>query len=412
MSGGVWRALRGWLLFAAVLGGGYAALHLWLLRPKPVAVRVRTIDRGIVERVVTNTRAGTIRARLSARVSPERSGRILRFAVREGERVAADATVAQLDDRVARARLELVDREIDSVAAQLEQARVRLRNAERDRARLERLFAEGNVPEQQIDDARARVALEKAAVAAAEAMLEQQRAQRALAEIELAKHRVPAPFAGVLTERYQEVGEWAAPAAPLFEIISMRDLYAWVEIDEVDSAELRPGLAVRVHLDAYPDTPIPGRLSRVGDRVSERREQSRTIEIEVAIERLPAGVRLLPGMSTDVEVVLERSPTPVVRVPTLALLEGARVLVADGGFARERRIETGIGNWEYTEVRSGLEPGERVIVSLDKEEIRDGVPIRIEADETPQPPATHRSEANGHGPASAEVSRRDAGHGD
>jgi len=63
----------------------------------------------------------------------------------------------------------------------------------------------------------------------------------------------------------------------------------------------------------------------------------------------------------------------VVRVPTTALLEGGRVLVAGAdGRLEERRIKAGLANWEYTEVLDGLAAGERVVTSLEREGVKAG----------------------------------------
>ena len=62
----------------------------------------------------------------------------------------------------------------------------------------------------------------------------------------------------------------------------------------------------------------------------------------------------------------------MLRVPTRALIEGDRVFVLEGGRVHERKVTTGIGNWEYTEVTQGLKAGDRVVVSVDREGLKDG----------------------------------------
>jgi len=81
---------------------------------------------------------------------------------------------------------------------------------------------------------------------------------------------------------------------------------------------------------------------------------------------------LLPGYSADVEVILaERAD--VLRIPTRALVEGKRVYVLEDGRVRAREVQTGVGNWEYTEITGGLDAGARVILSVDREGLADGV---------------------------------------
>ena len=81
---------------------------------------------------------------------------------------------------------------------------------------------------------------------------------------------------------------------------------------------------------------------------------------------------MLVGYSADIEIVLG-SHDNVIRIPTQALMPGNRVLVlgADGTL-EERKIETGISNWEYTEVKAGLARGDRVVTSLEREGVKAG----------------------------------------
>jgi HlyD family secretion protein len=90
--------------------------------------------------------------------------------------------------------------------------------------------------------------------------------------------------------------------------------------------------------------------------------------------------RMLPGYSADIEVIIEQREK-VVRVPTEGILEGNRVLVlgADGRLA-QRTVETGLSNWVYTEVERGLDPGERIVVSVDRDGVEDGAHARAEND--------------------------------
>jgi HlyD family secretion protein len=91
---------------------------------------------------------------------------------------------------------------------------------------------------------------------------------------------------------------------------------------------------------------------------------------------------LLPGYSADLEIVLDVR-RDVLRVPTEALLEGKRVLVLRDDVIAERTIETGLGNWKVTEVQSGLDAGDVVIVSVGREGVKAGVPAIVEETKTP-----------------------------
>jgi HlyD family secretion protein len=108
-------------------------------------------------------------------------------------------------------------------------------------------------------------------------------------------------------------------------------------------------------------------------------KQARTVDVEVDFAKPEEIKELLVGYSANVEIILEVRDQ-VLRVPTAALLEGGRVLVyrSDDGKLEERKLKTGIANWEYTEVVEGLQAGERVAVSLEKEGIKAGAYVKPE----------------------------------
>src|SRR5204862_7245554 len=79
-----------------------------------------------------------------------------------------------------------------------------------------------------------------------------------------------------------------------------------------------------------------------------------------------------PGPSASGVVIL-RSGTSVLGLPTYALVEGDRVLVDNGGQLVAPQVTTGLRNWEYDEVKGGLAESEPIVVSLDRAEVKEGV---------------------------------------
>ena len=112
-------------------------------------------------------------------------------------------------------------------------------------------------------------------------------------------------------------------------------------------------------------------------------KQARTLEVEVELDAGAAPANLLPGYSADIEVRLE-SRAGILRVPTEAVLEGKRVLVynPDSEVLEERKIETGLSNWQYTEVSAGLKAGELIVVSLEREGAKAGARVAVESRRT------------------------------
>jgi HlyD family secretion protein len=155
-------------------------------------------------------------------------------------------------------------------------------------------------------------------------------------------------------------------------------LYVSAPIDEVDAPRVRAGLPARISLDAFPDHTFPGHVRRVAPYVLDQEKQARTVEIEAEFDDAEkAG--LLAGYSADVEVVLEER-ADVVRLPTPVILPDKTVFVLDedAGTIASRAVETGIANWEYTEILSGIAVGEAVVSSIDREGVVDGATVSVE----------------------------------
>jgi HlyD family secretion protein len=115
----------------------------------------------------------------------------------------------------------------------------------------------------------------------------------------------------------------------------------------------------------------------VAPYVVDRLEQNRTVEIELELDDAEVAASLLPGTSSDAEVILS-AREGVLRVPTSALLEGGKVLVLERGRLVERALQLGLRNWDFTEVAGGLEEGALVVVSLDRPEIKAGAKARAQ----------------------------------
>jgi HlyD family secretion protein len=117
-------------------------------------------------------------------------------------------------------------------------------------------------------------------------------------------------------------------------------------------------------------------VTRIAPMIETAKEQNRTLEIELDLPVDPVRPTPRPGMTADVEIVLARHGD-VLRIPSLALLEGGSVLVPDRGRAAMRRVRIGLRNWQWAEVLQGLEAGDRVITSLDRPGLKAGIPVTV-----------------------------------
>lgn len=357
-------------------GGTYLAARAWLA-PKPVEVRVVEVRRGAVESTLSNSKAGTVKARRRAGLSPEVGGSVVLLPHQEGERVRAGDVLIRLADATARANLVSAEKALDLAGARNAEAGIASERAVRELERNRELASRQFLSADALDALESACALAKAACRTAAAEVEHARALLEAARAEGDKTVLRAPFDGVIAELRAELGEWITPSPPLFQVPAVIDLidtgslYVSAPMDEVDCARIQVGQMVKVTLDPFPGASHAARVVRVAPYVLDIEAQNRTVEVEVELEDPSFSAALLPGTSADVEIVLERREG-VLRVPTSALQGGSRVLVFTDGKLSERGLELGLSNWDFAEVRSGLADGERVVVTLDRPEVRAG----------------------------------------
>ncbi len=371
-------------LLAALVG----VARLTLFAPAVVPVTVFIVERGRVEQTVTNSKAGTVESRRRASLSPEIGGRVEMVAVRKGDRVRAGQVLLRLSDAEPRAQLLLHERARDAAVAAEREACEAVELAVREAERARRLLEEGIGSQQLVDQLESARVARIAACEAARARARQAEAAVGVARTTLDRTVLRAPFAAVVAEVSTEVGEWITPSPPglpippVIELIATDQVYISAPIDEVDLARIRPGLPARVTLDALPGRSFPGRVVRVAPYVDARAQENRTIEVEVELTEPAATRELVPGTSADVEIVLEVHED-VLRVPTYALLPGDHVMVVRGDRLARVPVQTGLRNWDFVEITRGLAAGDRVVVSLDRPEVREGARVRVEGEARP-----------------------------
>jgi len=378
------RGLERTALVVAALGVVFLAQRVFFAA-KPVLVRVAPVERGRVEETVTNSRAGTVKARRRAKLSPQQGGRVVTLPFKEGSRVKKGDLLLALDDSVPRAQLTVAEREQAAAHAQRDQACLAADRAERERDRYARLAQQGIVSPDILDQMASAAQTARAACTAAAATLERASAGVELVHTQLAQMIMLAPFDGVIAEQKIQVGEWTTPSPPFLPIPAVIDLidtssiYVSAPMDEVDSARIHAGQAARISVDSQKGRSFPGRVTRIAPYVLDVEAQNRTVEIEAELDDVELSKTLLPGTSADVEVILTAREN-VLRVPSTALLEGSRLLVFDGERLVERRVTTGVRNWDFTAVDGGIAEGEKIVLSLDRPEIKAGARARVEAE--------------------------------
>ena len=356
----------------------------YFTRPTPVAVTLVTAERGPVSATVANTRAGTVDACRRAGLSPAMGGKIANLPVKDGERVNAGDLLLELWNDDVKAELILAQRDALAGRSRAREACVVAAVAKRDAERMVSLRAERLASEEAADQAQGRAESTAAACTAGEDAARVTEARIDVTRAHLERTQLVAPFAGVIAEINGELGEFVTPSPvgvptpPTVDLIDASCLYVSAPIDEVDAPRVRAGLPARISLDAFPDRAFPGHVRRVAPYVLDLEKQARTVEIEAEFDN-PEEAGLLAGYSADVEVVLdERADT--LRLPTSVILPDETVFLLDPTTSRiaPRKVEIGIANWEYTEILGGVEAGDRVVSSVDRDGVADGALVTAE----------------------------------
>lgn len=367
------------LVLTAVIGAGW-----WFSRPRPIAVATAAVERGTVESTLANTRAGEIEACQRTRLATIVGGRIDYLGVREGDRVQPGQVLMRLWHGDLDARLAVNRAQLATARQRVGEACVLADNAEREAARQAQLRSRGFVSASAEELARSEARARRAACATARADIDTAQAQLDAATVERQRLVLVAPFAGTVAKITGELGEYSTPSPPgvptppAIDLIDDSCLYVTVPMDEIDAPKIQPGLPVRITIEAIPGRAFEGRVKRIAPYITAVEKQARTVEVEVDFLHPDEARGLLVGYSADVEVVLA-TRADTLRIPSAAVHAGGTVLLVRDGVLEARQLQTGVANWEHTEVLDGLAAGDRVVTSLEREGVRAGARVTDES---------------------------------
>ena len=328
--------------------------------------------------------SGTVRGRSTVIMTSKVAGYVRAVNVHPGDTVAAGQLLVELEANDTRAGVSRQQAELAhamdaraEAASSVEAARVVAQLAKTNRERDAKLLAGGAIPRATFDDSEAHAGEAQAQLTAAQARLRGAESAIAIARASLAEGQatldyahVTAPFAGRVVERRVDAGALASPGMPLLVLDDGASLRVEAAVEESRGAAIKLGDPVNVEL-ANQATPIAG---KVGEIVPNIDVTSRAFLVKVD---LPASVGALqPG--TFARVGFASGTRPRLVVPTSAITSlGAldRVFVVDGDVARLRMISRGEAQGPWTEVLSGLSPGERVV--RDPANVHDGSRVEV-----------------------------------
>ena len=263
-----------------------------------------------------------------------------------------------------------------------------LANAERDLEREERLRREGVTTERArdqaktlVDSLRARIALVKEQVRAAEARIP-------VAQQDLDNCTIRAPFDGIVVSKDAQRGEMVSPVSAgggftrtgIATIVDMNSLEIEVDVNESYIARVKPGQPVTATLDAYPDWKIPARVRTV---IPTADRQKATVKVRISFDRLDS--RILPDMGVKVSFLEEakkpKTPTPenVVLVPREAVHDDAGqpvVFLYRENRLERRAVRLGAARENKQEIIAGVAEGDQLVIGS-LQGLQDGQQVRL-----------------------------------
>jgi HlyD family secretion protein len=345
--------------------------------------------------------SGYVVARRSSDVGVKTGGRLARLTFEEGTRVRKGEIIAEIEHADIEAQLEASRRAVAEAEAQLTQAVASrdedLRTLDRQRA----LMKDGITTDAALTGAQAAAAVSGARVKSAEAAIASSRARVKVTEEAIENTNVRAPFDGVVIKKRAEVGETVSPfgvagqasreGGAIATIADLGELEVQTEVSENSVAKLVAAMPAEVKLQAYQDQTYKGRLRQIFPSA----DRAKAI-VEVRVTILNADAHVKPEMTasvtfqepgvnggqTGVRPGSDSHPNPaapIVLVPKRAVTEQAGqrlVWVVNGGSAVRRPVILGVERLDQIEVRSGVVPGEAVILNPPVG-LTDRAPVRV-----------------------------------
>lgn len=320
----------------------------------PVQVKTAAVEQRPMPRFLAVT--GSLKAERETEVAADAPGKVLETFVERGSVVNRGDPLVRLDVRTA---------QLGQAAARA-QAKLAQQNAafaQKECARAEQLFKTAVIPQAEYDRRKTACQNGDESVRAAEAAAQ-------LAEKGVSDTLVRAPFAGVVGERFVNVGQYVGPASRVASLFVIDPLRLELTVPEAEVGAVRRNQAVEFRVAAYPDSTFTGTVKFLSPNL---RAQSRDLVVEAVVPNRDA--RLKPGMFAAVKLGVGEAPVAV--VPAAALRKGevaSSVFEVVDGRASERVVEPGEPRDGVVPLLAGVKAGERVVLSPD-ERLRDGVRV-------------------------------------
>jgi membrane fusion protein (multidrug efflux system) len=318
----------------------------------PVVVGIVQPTQGGVNRWVSLP--GGIKPQQEAVLYAKVAGYLRSIGVDKGDSVKAGATLAVLETPELSADLSRYRAENDAAKVEYERMQQAIRQAP------------DLVMPVELDRARGKYEVAKANLERTQSLL--------------GFNKIVAPFSGVVTRRFVDVGAFipaatsgtAAQNAAIVTLTNFSTVRVQVAVPEAEALLARKGQPARVSVEGLPDRKFEGRISRLAYALD---ESSKTMLVEVELPN--PTLELRPGMYASVQLALQRHDN-VMLIPAAALVmerTNAFTYTVNGASAKKRSLRIGFNDGKMVEVQEGIAATDSVIL-VGKTLISDGMAIR------------------------------------
>lgn len=422
-------------IVVAILAGAGVAMSA-RKRDKPILITTEKAFRTNLTEVVTAT--GKIQPENEVKIAPEVSGEIIELAVREGQVVQRGQLLMRIKPDTYRAQVESSQAAVSGSRSASVRNRAELAKAESDYRRVEKLYQDGLVSESERNTAKAAYDGARASLQGAVSSIAQAEGALRQTNEALSKTIIYSPVTGTISSLTSRAGERVVGTSQfagteVMRIADLDNMEARVNVNENDVVGVKVGDPARISVDAYPDREIRGVVREIASTALTRNlgTQEEVTNFEVKISIPDRALKLRPGMSAtaDIETATVKN---VVAVPIQSVtvrstdsdlspeeLERQRVKreAADRGdnpaevtnevvqkqkeralrsklqrvvfvktaeTVKMQKVETGIADSTFIEIRSGLKPGDEVVsgsYTAISRQLKDGAKVAIEKEE-------------------------------
>ena len=367
---------------------------------KGVAVEVEKVARRDVVARVKAT--GEINPKRKVEIQSKVIGEIVALPVREGDPVRAGQVVVEIEKKTYEAARDQAAAALGQATVNLERSRAELANAELSLERITRLHREGIATQDALDQSRLARDSAEIAVRSQQEAIRQARSAYQRAVEDLDRTTIRAPMDGFVTALNVEQGETAVMGTMNFQgsvlmvIGDLSEMVAEVEVAESEVVPIALGQDAAIHLDAFADTPLAGKVVEIG---ASGVRQGDVVRFRVKVGLSEPDPRVRPGMTARVEITTKRA-VGVVGVPQQAVQsrwldeagkeverregdtgqrEITAVFVRDGVKAARKEVTTGVHDELWVEVRTGLAAGDEIITGPYRalRKMKAGDPVRL-----------------------------------